>query len=197
MLSGRASSARQITPINFPSTATKIGVLPETICSAKFSGTSVKTFSARIKAGLPAKTNFSLQTAFTPNPVLASNAEILGNVRSTSRFRFCASATTALPSGCSEPCSTAAAKHSISATLVLEFSASVSTVRICVTFGRPSVSVPVLSRMSVSSRCAASRAGAFRNKIPCCAAVPVPTIIAIGVASPKAQGQAITKTATV
>ena len=34
-------------------------------------------------------------------------------------------------------------------------------------------------------------------KIPCSAPLPVPTIIAVGVAKPKAQGQAITSTAII
>ena len=33
-------------------------------------------------------------------------------------------------------------------------------------------------------------------RIPCCAPFPVPTIIAVGVANPNAQGQAMTRTAT-
>ena len=44
--------------------------------------------------------------------------------------------------------------------------------------------------------CKFSKASASFIKIPFCAATPVPTIIEVGVASPRAQGQAITKTET-
>ena len=40
-----------------------------------------------------------------------------------------------------------------------------------------------------------SKASALRNKIPSLAPRPIPTVIAVGVASPRAQGQEITKTA--
>ena len=62
------------------------------------------------------------------------------------------------------------------------------------TFGFPSVIVPVLSRTIVLIRCAFSRISAFFINKPFSAPFPVPTIIATGVASPNAQGQAITKT---
>ena len=63
------------------------------------------------------------------------------------------------------------------------------------TRGLPTVSVPVLSITSVSSIAACSSAAASRNSRPCRAARPVATRIAVGVASPSAQGQAITRTA--
>ena len=65
-----------------------------------------------------------------------------------------------------------------------------------VTVGRPSVSVPVLSTISVCRRPACSSAAALRIRMPACAPRPVPTMIAVGVASPSAQGHAITSTAT-
>ena len=46
----------------------------------------------------------------------------------------------------------------------------------------------------MSTLCAISRASAFFIKIPFSAPLPVPTIIAVGVAKPIAQGQAIIKT---
>ena len=54
--------------------------------------------------------------------------------------------------------------------------------------------VPVLSNTTVSTRCAISSASPDLIRIPFSAPFPVPTIIATGVASPKAQGQDITKT---
>jgi hypothetical protein len=62
--------------------------------------------------------------------------------------------------------------------------------------GWPTVSVPVLSKATVSTRCASSSACASLIRMPCCAATPVPAMMAAGVASPSAQGQAITSTAT-
>ena len=54
--------------------------------------------------------------------------------------------------------------------------------------------VPVLSKATILVLPAFSRAVAFLNKIPLLAPIPLPTIIATGVASPKAQGQLITRT---
>src|SRR3989344_2428667 len=73
----------------------------------------------------------------------------------------------------------------------LEFGISVTFV----TVGFPSVSVPVLSKIVTLTLLAISSVSAFLIKIPCSAPLPVPTIIAVGVASPKAQGQAIISTA--
>ena len=66
----------------------------------------------------------------------------------------------------------------------------------CTTFGRPSVRVPVLSTTSVSTFSIFSSASASRISTPCCAPLPTPTMIDIGVARPKAQGQAMMRTAT-
>ena len=62
--------------------------------------------------------------------------------------------------------------------------------------GRPCVSVPVLSTISVSIVRSRSIASASRNRTPACAARPVATMIDIGVARPSAQGQAMISTAT-
>ena len=67
--------------------------------------------------------------------------------------------------------------------------------RISVTTGFPVVMVPVLSRTTIFARPAASKEEAVLYKIPFCAPFPFPTIMATGVARPKAQGQEITKTA--
>ena len=56
--------------------------------------------------------------------------------------------------------------------------------------------MPVLSKITVFILLAISREAASLIKIPREAALPEETIIAMGVASPKAQGQAIIKTAT-
>ena len=65
-----------------------------------------------------------------------------------------------------------------------------------VSTGLPLVMVPVLSRAIISTFPAASKEAAVLNKSPFFAPTPFPTIMATGVASPKAQGQLITNTAT-
>ena len=64
------------------------------------------------------------------------------------------------------------------------------------TFGRPSVSVPVLSTIKVFTLQRFSIAAASRKSTPCDAALPLATIIDIGVAKPSAHGQAIINTET-
>ena len=100
-----------------------------------------------------------------------------------------AASTTARASGCSLPDSSAAAIRSAS----LE---SIAASAISTSVGLPSVSVPVLSNATMRARCAISSAPASFTRMPWRAATPVPAMIAAGVASPSAQGHAITSTAT-
>ena len=58
------------------------------------------------------------------------------------------------------------------------------------------MSVPVLSKATRSIVRARSSASALLMRIPRAAPRPVPTRIAVGVASPSAQGQAMMSTAT-
>ena len=60
----------------------------------------------------------------------------------------------------------------------------------------PSVNVPVLSTIMVSTRRKFSIAEASRNRMPCVAALPVATMIDMGVARPSAHGQAMMRTET-
>ena len=108
----------------------------------------------------------------------------------SARLRRFASATIASASGCSLPCSRLAARRSTSsstnpAVATTEWNA-----------GLPTVSVPVLSTMSVSTVRSRSTASASRNRIPLVAPRPVATMIDMGVASPSAQGHAMMSTAT-
>ena len=64
------------------------------------------------------------------------------------------------------------------------------------TDGWPRVIVPVLSRMTAVMRWACSSAAPSRTRIPASAPLAVPTMIAVGVASPMAHGQAMIRTAT-
>jgi len=59
------------------------------------------------------------------------------------------------------------------------------------------VMVPVLPRTIVSTFVAISRASLSLKSIPFFAPFPVPDIMAVGVASPRAQGQAMINTATI
>ena len=56
------------------------------------------------------------------------------------------------------------------------------------------MTVPVLSSTTVSTLWVISRISPERMRMPCLAPSPVPTMMAVGVASPRAQGQAITST---
>ena len=100
-------------------------------------------------------------------------------------------AATARPIGCSEFCSTAAAKARTSS------GSHPSTAVVVTTVMRPSVRVPVLSKATMVRSRACSMARADRMSIPSCAPRPVPTCRAVGVARPRAQGQAMISTATV
>ena len=104
--------------------------------------------------------------------------------------RSLASLMTASARGCSEPNSAAAAKLSSSSSVVPDRTAT------SVTDGRPTVRVPVLSNNTTSTRWAFSRASALRTKTPASDPFPEPTIMAVGVANPRAQGQAMIITAT-
>ena len=101
---------------------------------------------------------------------------------------FSASATIASASGCSDIFSSEAAICSIS------FCGTPSLQSIFVTTGVPWVIVPVLSSTTVSMLWAVSRASADLIRIPLLAPLPVPTIMAVGVARPSAQGQEMTRT---
>ena len=65
-----------------------------------------------------------------------------------------------------------------------------------VTWGFPSVMVPVLSNTIASTFRAISRLSASLIRMPHSAPFPMPTMIAVGVANPNAQGQAIINTVT-
>ena len=77
------------------------------------------------------------------------------------------------------------------------FSVTESPVNIRTTFGFPSVNVPVLSTTRVSTFSMDSSTSAFLINTPAEAPFPVPTIMDMGVANPKAQGQAMINTATI
>ncbi len=125
-------------------------------------------------------------TALTPKPGTASKFSISQGTRP----RRSAARTIASATGCSERASTEPTSRSTSA------STKPSATTKSVSSGRPSVSVPVLSRaMTVASR-SVCRASPLRKSTPSSAARPVPTMIEVGVARPMAHGQAMISTAT-
>ena len=100
---------------------------------------------------------------------------------------FCARAHTARAIGCSLFASAVYAAEISSSFVALKQTTSE-------TCGSPTVTVPVLSMAKVFVRPRFSRACADLKSIPRRAAMPEPTVIATGVASPSAQGQLITST---
>ena len=76
------------------------------------------------------------------------------------------------------------------------FSSSPGVATVAISFGFPTVSVPVLSTTNVSILRNSSIASAFLKRTPAVAPLPVATMIDIGVARPRAQGQAMIRTAT-
>ncbi len=105
-------------------------------------------------------------------------------------LRRWASSTMAAPRGCSEGFSRLAATQS-SSSAVVEPKGYRS-----VTLGLPWVTVPVLSKTTVVTERRVSSPSADLMRMPYSAPFPVPTMMATGVARPRAQGQEMTSTAT-
>ena len=122
----------------------------------------------------------------TPIPVADSKLSGVSNCNRRSR----AARTMASASGCSLPWSRLAARRSTSSSVVPGAAIARSKA------GLPAVSVPVLSTISVLTWHSFSMAAASRNSTPPVAALPVATMMDIGVAKPRAQGQAMISTAT-
>ncbi len=135
-------------------------------------------------ARLPTATVRPSTRPSTPRPVRLSKpcGSASGSPRAT------AAATIASPSGCSLKRSTDAARRSRSTTRPPPTT--------CCTAGRPSVTVPVLSNTTVSSRPLRSSGSPPLIRTPSSAPRPVETITAVGTASPMAQGQAMISTVT-
>ncbi len=139
-----------------------------------------------MRAAFPNATEQSPTRPVTPFPVTASKSDIFPSVIP----RSCAPSRTASANGCSDPRSNAAASASTSSPDLSDREMT------SVNFGRPSVRVPVLSTIRVSTLAMRSRASASLIKTPACAPRPAAVVIEIGVARPRAQGQAIIRTET-
>ena len=154
----------------------------------------MSTPNSRIQRRLPMT---RLRPATWPSTPLPGTART--SVAASRRTPFCAdSASTALASGCSLPLCRLAAAASIACSSMPPVAAAAASVAVnrAVNLGLPSVNVPVLSKAITLTLCASSSACTSLIKMPCFAATPVPAMMAVGVASPNAQGQAITSTAT-
>ncbi len=136
--------------------------------------------------GFPRETLRPSIVPLTPLPVTDSKPS------ADTRLSFLASApdTMAAASGCSLPRSRLAARRRTSSS-VNPGEATTDT-----TFGLPSVSVPVLSTTRVSTFSMVSSAAASLMRTPADAPRPTPTMIDMGVASPRAHGHAMISTAT-
>ena len=183
---GFTVSATAMTPIARPSSATAIAVFPAA-CSRSRSASSPARATpwASISLGLPTMTAWPATEAWTPKPPSAWNCR--GSSRRNPLSR--AALTMARPKGCSEPRSALAARLSSSS------EASLSTATTSVSSGSPRVMVPVLSSATTLTWPARSSVSLFLKRMPFSAPLVVPTMIAVGVARPMAQGQAMTSTA--
>ncbi len=97
---------------------------------------------------------------------------------------------TAWASGCSDLLS----RFNMICKICVSVSCVLGKICISATIGLPWVRVPVLSNTMSVILFASSSACASLIRIPCLAPLPMPTIRAVGVASPSAHGQAIIRT---
>ena len=188
--SPNAISASSVKPVGLRSASAET-VAPSTRNCVTCTSMSPKaTPSSFIQRKLPISSCRPPTVPSTPRPGTARTCS--GSINATALFF--AAANTARANRCSLPLCKLAARAStcVSSSSPPRPGASIRAV-IC---GCPTVRVPVLSNTTVSTRCATSSASASLIKMPCLAATPVPAMMAVGVASPSAQGQAITSTAT-
>ena len=180
-------SATPSNPAGRPSIETNIAVCPSrrifSACSERDEA-SISNWSRR--ARLPSATCFPFTVPVTPLPVTDSNLAAFSIVT----FLSVAPSTIAAASGCSLPRSSPAARASI----VVSSHGSLALTE--TSLGFPRVRVPVLSTTSVSTFLSVSIVSAFLKSTPTVAPLPLATIIDIGVARPRAHGQAMINTAT-
>ncbi len=187
-LVGLTASATTSTARASPSQATATAVCPASsaaaLASARVAGSSM-AHSVRSEVR-PTRTAWPSTTPWTPRPGTFAKSSGVGSppVRSS------AAAATARAMGCSEECSRAPARRSASVSDTP--SARWTAVRVIA----PVVTVPVLSRTTVSTRRVVSSTSGPLIRMPNWAPRPVPTMSAVGVASPRAHGQAMISTAT-
>ena len=177
-------------PTSEPFRAKKSGVFPSRESpSRRPSSTSMP--SCAMSSALPAATRLAPSRAVTPRPGSASKS----STRRATIPRSSARRITASASGCSLLLSRAAASLSRAFSDAAEPS-SRGAGMMSVTSGAPRVIVPVLSSTMTSTSRRFSSASAPLKRMPSSAPLPVPTMMATGVASPSAQGQLMTTTET-
>ena len=189
-LVGRMESATAMAPCRTPSQATATTVAPRP-CAPSTKAVSQGAASAGASKDdcshewRPTRTSAPSTLPRTPRPRAFWNS-VTGTGGPS---RSAAAWVMALATGCSLACSTAPA-------LANTASGSAANAATSITVIRPVVMVPVLSSTTVSTLRVLSRTSGPRMMIPICAPRPVPTSSAVGVASPKAHGQAMMRTAT-
>ena len=159
---------------------------PEAASAASRRAGGTSTSSALSSAGPPMWYSVPSTVAATPLPVMARNPSAEG----TSMPRSSAVFTMPRAMGCSDSDSTPAAIRSTSS------SDDPSAVDMATTRNSPSVSVPVLSKMTVSRLRASSSPRLSRTSRPLRAPSVVEIATTRGTASPSAWGHAITSTVT-
>ena len=169
------------------SLAKKLITLPLARCCCNWAWTDSFKFKPNWSSSfwLPTYSIWSLIWPLTPKPVTSSKSLTLSSsVAATNFVKVCAI-------GWVEYCSIEAIHCSAWACVTWSDNNWISF-----RLGLPSVNVPVLSITKVLTLLNASIASASLNSTPFCAARPVVAITDMGVAKPKAQGQAIISTAT-
>ena len=181
-------SATAIIPITCFSFANRIGVFP---CFAHCSGlsfcpTDTSPATPKMYFTLPPKYITPSIFAFSPFPETAAKSIV-----SRSAIPFSSAYDTmAFATGCSLLLSSEYAMASNSSSRI----PSIGSTSVTDIF--PVVIVPVLSSATICVRPASSCTAAVLYRIPAFAPTPFPTMIATGVAKPKAHGQLITSTDT-
>ncbi len=161
-----------------------MAVLPSLSSLCSVPSTSLTSMPPDLmSARLPISTSRPSTLLRTPLPVTDPNSSGSGIAMPSAAARR----TIASPRGCSEPFSAEAANRSSSLP-------SVPDATISVTSGSPLVRVPVLSNTMVVTLPAVSSAPPLLMRMPFSAPFPEPTMMAVGVARPSAQGHEMTRT---
>ena len=167
-------------PVSAQPTSTAVCPRPSAVAVA----CSISGGTASNNARRPTRTSTGPMRALTPRPGRLSNPV------TTTGSASAAPRTMAAAMGCSDRASRAAAQpRAWARSTPAPTATSTSSMR-------ASVNVPVLSTTAMSTCSARSRISPPLMMTPSWAPRPVPTMIAVGVANPRAQGQAMMSTAT-
>ena len=172
-------------PAGLPSAAKRSGVLPSPASASArvFMSAGISSIE-EMNFRLPPRSFLPSSTAETPFPGRASKF----SVSFAERFSSLPFFMIAFASGCSLFASRESAREKSEAV------SKPSAGTVSVTTGSPLVTVPVLSSATILILPVSSSEAAVLKSIPFFAPMPLPTIIATGVASPSAHGQLMTST---